>query len=121
MRRDLLLTLCLALAACASRAPEPPAEVRACLPERRLIGGEHAAKLARLTRRALAFSACMQGKGYALDEAALDDALLLHEFKLNADPLYGDPQQALDIRKQELIVDPRFWRKAGQGASPTSS
>lgn len=121
MRLHLALTLCLALAACASRAPEPPAEVRACMPERRLIGGEYAKKLARLTQRANAFSACMQAKGYTLDETALDDALLRHEYKLNADPMYGDPQQALDIRKQELLVDPLFWRKGGQATPPASS
>ena len=49
----------------------------------------------------------------------LDDALLRHEYTLNADPLGGDPQRRLNIRKQELLVDPAFWRKSGND-SPSS-
>lgn len=111
MRLHLALTLCLLAVACATRQPEPPPEVRGCLPERRLIGGEYDERLARLSERARTFAACMESKGYVLDEAALDDALLRHEYTLNADPLGGDPQRRLNIRKQEFLVDPAFWRK----------
>jgi len=121
MRLCLLLTLAALAAGCASRAPEAPPEVRACMPERRVIGGEYAVRLARLTDRARAFSSCMEAKGYVLDTAALDDALLREEYKLNADPLGGDPQQRLNLRKQELIVGPSFWRKAGDTAPSSSS
>ncbi len=121
MRLYVVLALSLAVTACATRAPDLPAEVRQCAPERRIVGGEYRERLARLTERARIFSGCMEDKGYQLDEAALDDALLRHEQKLNADPMYGDPQQALDIRKQQLLVNPKFWRKGATTVSPPSS
>lgn len=120
MRLHLALTLTLLAAGCASRQPEAPPEVRACMPERRLVGGEHHVRLARLSERARSYSACMQANGYVLDETALDDALLRYEYTLNADPLGGDPQQQLDIRKQQLLTDPAFWRKSGAAPASTS-
>ncbi|MCW5619617.1 MAG: hypothetical protein KIS79_00720 [Burkholderiales bacterium] len=112
-RHGLLLALALALAACASRRPEPPPEVQACMPPSRFIGGNEAQRLARLTERAQTFAACMQAKGYVLDEAALDDALRRFEQVKNADPRGGDPRGAMKLRKQELSMDPTLWHKAG--------
>jgi len=119
MRFHLAWVLCLLAAGCATRQPEPPPEVRACLPERQRIGGDYDKRLARLSERARVFGACMESKGYVLDQAAFDDALLRHEYTLNADPLGGDPQRSLNLRKQELLVDPAFWRKPGDIALPS--
>lgn len=113
MRLQLAWVLCLLAAGCATRQPEPPPEVLGCLPERRLSGGDYDERLARLSERARVFGECMASKGYALDQAALDDALLRHEYTLNADPLGGDPQRSLNLRKQEMLVDPAYWRKPG--------
>jgi hypothetical protein len=121
MRLCLALTIAVLCAGCASNQPEPDPEARACLPERKLIRGTPSEQLTQLTERARVFSECMQAKGYVLDETALDNEMIRKEFVLNADARYGDPQQALDIHRQELILQPVYWNKSGPVTATPSS
>jgi len=121
MRLCLALTIAVLCAGCASNQPEPDPETRACLPERRLIRGTPPERLTQLTERARVFSECMQAKGYVIDEVALDNEITRKEFVLNADVRYGDPQQALDIHRQELILQPVYWKKSGSVSATPSS
>ena len=121
MRLCLALTITVLCAGCASNHPEPDPEARACLPERKLIRGTPPERLSRLTEHAQKFSECMQAKGYVMDEAALDSEMIRKEFVLNADALYGDPQQVLDIYRQELILQPIYWKKSGSVSATPSS
>jgi len=121
MRLCLALTIAVLCTGCAGNPPEPDPEVRACLPKRERIRGTPPERLAQLTERARGFSACMQARGYAMDHAALDNEMIRKEFVLNADTRYGDPQQALDIYRQELILQPVYWnRSMPESGAPSS-
>ena len=103
----------LLLAGCAgSRAPDNP-DARACLPPktRELTSHHYEPRLAAHKARADAFAGCMQERGYQLDEVALNDRLRHFEQVKNADPLGGDPWQAIQIRRQELRTSPDLWRR----------
>lgn len=116
MRRPTGWTLAFAallLAGCAgSRAPDDP-EARACLPAktRELSSRNYETRLAAHKARADAFAACMQARGYRIDQLALDERLRHFEQVRNADPLGGDPWQAVQIRRQELRASPDLWRR----------
>jgi hypothetical protein len=104
------------LSACAARPPASP-EANACLseapPAKR--SADHARRLTSLKTRAAFFAGCMEGHGYELDEGKLSDELLRFEQVRNADPLGGDPQNAVRVREQELRASPEYWRKAVPG------
>ncbi|HZR02535.1 MAG TPA: hypothetical protein VFA81_05105 [Burkholderiales bacterium] len=87
-------------------------EIEACGPGTEgTYARDDATRLAKLTERADMFSACMQAKGYVLDQAALDAELLRYEQTRNADRYGVDPQVAVNRREQELQLSPAYWRK----------
>jgi hypothetical protein len=102
-----------ALAGCAT-SPPPSPDASACLdqapPAKR--SSDFQTRLASLKLRAAMFAACMEERGYGLDEVAVQDELLRIEQVRNADQRAGDPQMELWLREQELRADPRYWRKA---------
>jgi hypothetical protein len=54
----------------------------------------------------------MKERGFALDEARLAQELEHFEQVKNADPLGGDPWQAVALREQELRASPQLWHRA---------
>ena len=112
MRRLALLALA-GLAACASKPPPNPAAT-ACLQEAPAAksSGDFNQRLISLKTRAAFFGSCMEARGYALDEAALEADQVHYEQVKYAEWLWGDPLLAMRLREQELRADPKFWRKA---------
>jgi hypothetical protein len=101
---------------CASKPPASP-DAQACLDEAPAAkrSSDYNQRLASLKTRAAFFAGCMEGRGYELNEAALQDELFRREQVMNADPLGGDPQLALRLREQELRASPEYWRKSPGG------
>ena len=115
-----LVAALLVLGACAHRAPPPDPQAQACLeaapsaPKRAsapqiATGTSYVQVLGSLRRRADAFGACMEQHGYVLDEAKVDKELLRIEQSWNSDQIRGDPQQARNLREQEVRADPAYW------------
>jgi hypothetical protein len=101
------------LAGCAgNRAPDNP-DARSCLPAktRELSSRDYQTRLAAHKARADAFAACMQARGYSIDQVALEERLRHFEQVKNAQPLGGDPWQAVQIRRQELRTSSDLWRR----------
>lgn len=105
------LVLVAALAAgCASRNPKGVADV----PECRALA-ENAPRFSfdvgidYLRRQADAYSECMIGRGYALNDAAVQSNLERFEMIKNADVMGGDPAPQLAVRRQKLRMNPEFW------------
>jgi hypothetical protein len=77
-------------------------------------GSSYSQRLVSLRIRADVFGACMEQHGYVLDDDKVAEEVLRVETVWNADPMRGDPQQAMKLREQEVRADPAYWR-----ASPT--
>jgi hypothetical protein len=115
-----LMAASIVLGACAHRGPPPDPQAQACLdaapsaPKRAsapqiAAGTSYVQVLGSLRRRADAFGACMVEHGYVLDEAKVDKELLRLEQSWNSDQSRGDPQQAKNLREQEVRADPAYW------------
>lgn len=111
--RCAVCAVALAAAACAGnqeRQIDP--EAGACVePPPRIGSPDFDARRAALAARAERFGTCMRERGFALDEARLEQALERFEQVKNADPYGGDPWQAVALRKEELRASPHMWRR----------
>jgi hypothetical protein len=86
-------------------------EVAQCRQAAKAIAtSEFDTRLTLLRMRADAYGACMQERGYVIDEEELERRMLHKEQVKNSDPLGGDPIFILAAYRQELRMNPDLWR-----------
>jgi hypothetical protein len=106
------LALVLAAWACAGTQEPVDPQALACMPAKEKIrASDFETRLSALKGRAARVAACMEQRGFTLDEDRLARELEHFEDVKNADPLGGDPWQAVALREQELRASPHFWRR----------
>ena len=100
-------------AGCSSNGPKGVADVPECR-----AAADSAPRLSfdvgtdYLERQADAYSECMTVRGYVLDEEALQSKLDRYEMVQNAKVMMGDPAPLVAVRRQQLRMNPEFWRSA---------